>query len=450
MADSFRLRWHAVPIALFLAWSLAAIEGHAVPSGRAEAQEPALKRPNLGKKLGIDDPIIIVPDKGEGLCLGNPSLCPPQADRQAPRPTSKPGAAPGSGRRLRDLGATRGNVGTPGATAKACDEGSWAPRPQALLDELQSYKSSEDFRQCQAASTVLRQRRCDKTGNCPPIRTFEGVPLDIVEAYLQEMRTYRQACIRPATALARTTSVPASIREPVENGAGFFIFDGDDAPYCTGFRIGNFIATARHCLAWDSRIRSPVLIQASFRFAHFGRPHERARVRLARAAHTRTPIYDPAQPETDWLVLELAEPLAPLTKASTVALPRQWQSLLIYGTDPSARLITEAEMRLGRDRHSFSEAQLRQPTFDYATTCFVPFVEHGLFFHGCQTDPGLSGAPVFAVVGAQPQLVGIHIGVPIPNDRRPCAAKYDAAAPNAAVILPEAIRRLLNEAAARR
>jgi hypothetical protein len=175
------------------------------------------------------------------------------------------------------------------------------------------------------------------------------------------------------------------------------------------------------------------------RFALFGAPNVRNKVRIATDIHLDPTSFDPDAPTEDWLVLELAgQDNAPEPGAVVLSSPTRWGELVIVGLDTNKLLLHRIDRALGQG--STTSGTLLEPRVELGPVCRAGFVEKGLIFHSCRTELGMSGAPVFQIddSGAL-TLVGIHLGGSGRLESF-CAREYENALPNFALALPEGVR----------
>lgn len=289
---------------------------------------------------------------------------------------------------------------------------------------------------------------------------------------LDILRRYNDNCLE--------SGVPGEVPDALEALKNMIIFVRPNptyglVPHCHGLRVDSHVLTARHCLADEPPTSGGFGVQSSD--VHVGKLGqdvtkgyavvEPAALQLrsfawngARFEEIKSLVIDdtlkPAVYSTDnrvfaptpefaagdWIALH--DPSQPVIAADALPKPRITAEtldnhLLISGMNANALAIDIISSNFSRQ---FAlEDIVRSIRLDRSATCRAIAFEGGTIRHGCQTEGGVSGAPVFLRV---PEAVA---GPPVPGGYAPigiqeaasidggaCLPKVRIGAPNIAVL----------------
>ena len=230
------------------------------------------------------------------------------------------------------------------SNALGCDDKDAIP-PEGVQKQAFEYMGTDKFKRCDVASTDLIARRTKDGGYT--YRTSAIAPTDsALKDYRSSLVRYREACFAESTDV---DVLRGRVGKALDQSVGYFIAEGSDYPWCSGAKIGRYVVTARHCFVRDFGQVSHVDVPSAMRFALFGAPNVRNKVRIATDIHLDPTSFDPDAPTEDWLVLELAgQDNAPEPGAVVLSSPTRWGELVIVGLDTNKLLLHRIDRALGQ------------------------------------------------------------------------------------------------------
>jgi hypothetical protein len=217
----------------------------------------------------------------------------------------------------------------------------------------------------------------------------------------------------------------------------------------------DLILTARHNLFSPQQGRSRQTVQniLFYRASDPTRPHRAASFLDPPTGSGGSP-WDPSAPQQtlDYTLVRLREPVAhaqptvaeqPPALATLPLLVLGFHHWLAYAGPRAERMVPTPGRIPGEDPGvSSSPAWVDFVTYDNLGTCrvFSTTSNGSCVIHGCQTDSGMSGAPLFHREDARPGLsvVGIHVGALAPDSDCRDSARY-ASTPNLGLSVTKAL-----------
>jgi V8-like Glu-specific endopeptidase len=182
---------------------------------------------------------------------------------------------------------------------------------------------------------------------------------------------------------------PSVLKEVV----GVF-WNADGTPFCTGYRSGvNTVLTARHCFYEKdtNHLRTPI---AYFSYPGGGSTKHQVCGETASKIKNSDPSFSDLD---DYIEVTVAGPaVAPPAIKRLNGPLQQGTDLLLLGAFPVVGLLKPHD-------------PMQTLRMSSAGGCVAYEVSGGCVFDGCQTQPGSSGAPIFAKVSNELLFVGLHI-----------------------------------------
>lgn len=301
-------------------------------------------------------------------------------------------------------------------------------------------------------SPVLREQlltlsRTERAGSCAtavavlaPLReqladAYEKVkPSSLANRFVSAATDYVDACFTRGMLLDRGALSPAE-EKFMRAHIGFIVLRHnlkweDSQPVCHAVRLGRFVITAQHCVPGNSaayKAGAGYTPEIAFRF--LDSPTSYGLVLRKLGAEKG---YAQAR-NLDYAVLEipsaqdLNEEIAPL-------LGKMELFADFYN------LTANVYLRVAGNVHSGAAFDFRRSTrFEHSTLCRPAYIApNGLFLHACQTESGISGAPLFQRQNGRLVFVGIHNGETEALED-PQLSACTLGLPNYGVIVPPAV-----------
>ena len=188
---------------------------------------------------------------------------------------------------------------------------------------------------------------------------------------------------------------------------------GEWAPFCTATRIGkNTILTARHCYFTKEAKGRPSRVIFGTSFVTQDGPEMGFRIRGLTKVIEATNNEEHIKDQDDYLLLAAdfpedypyvnVSPLYPSKKQLLLAV-----SLFIYAIQTNVVSKTNDHHKTVPPKPLAGMLRLSE-----SSACFVREVSDSCIFHGCQSQVGSSGAPLFLNDKNSLQLVGMHVSIP--------------------------------------
>lgn len=176
------------------------------------------------------------------------------------------------------------------------------------------------------------------------------------------------------------------------------VFYVGETKWCTGYRIGeNHVLTARHCFYQraNNSLHDAVATNRIW-FSYSGRPGKRYEVcgEDSSPVGAGTPTFSL---EGDYIAVSIAGQHAPPPSV------RAFTGRLVPGTDLRLFALFPDLQLLSKDQE---DLDLR---WGNRGGCVAYEVSDQCVIHACQSMPGSSGAPLFAIVDDDIRFVGIHV-----------------------------------------
>lgn len=274
--------------------------------------------------------------------------------------------------------------------------------PQALREQLLTFSRTKKAGNCATAVGALAPLR-DQLGDAYE----KAKPELLADKFVSAVADYVDACFTRDMLLDRGALTPAE-ESFMRAHIGFIVLRhnlswADSQPICHAVRLGRFVVTAQHCVPANSaayKAGAGYTPEIAFRFLDSPTSYGLVLRKLGAEkgyAENRNLDYAileiPAAPE-------LAEDIAPLVGKMELFADFYNLTANIY-------------LRVAGNVHSGAAFDFRRTTrFEHSTLCRPAYIApNGLFLHACQTESGISGAPLFQRQNGRLVFVGIHNGV---------------------------------------
>jgi len=304
--------------------------------------------------------------------------------------------------------------------------------PQELKDHLLTLARADRAGACARAVSVLSPLR-DQLRDA-----YESAkPETLADRFVDAASDYVDTCFTRDMLLDRGTPTPAD-EKFMRAHIGFIVLRQnltweDSQPICHAVRLGRMIVTAQHCVPTNSeayRAGAGYTPEIAFRF--LDRPTNYGLVLRKLGAEGKS---FEQERSLDYAILEipgapeLAEDIPPLV--GDIDLFADFYNLTanIY-------------LRVAAKVHSGAALDFHRATrIEHSALCRPAYIApNGLFLHACQTEAGISGAPLFQRQNGRLVFVGIHNGVTEALDD-PQLSACALGLPNYGVTVPPAVLR---------
>lgn len=274
--------------------------------------------------------------------------------------------------------------------------------PQALREHLLELTRAEQAGSCSQAVNVLAPLRVQLQ------TTYESArPESMADKFVNAATDYVNACFTRTMLLDRGALTPAE-EHFLRAHIGFIVLRQnlsweDSQPTCHAARLGRFVVTAQHCVPANSesyKAGRGYTPEIAFRF--LDRPTNYGLV-LRKLGSEKGFTQER---NLDYAILEipgapdLAEDIAPLVGKMELFADFYNLTANVY-------------LRVAANIHSGAALDFQRATrVEHSALCRPAYIApNGLFLHACQTEAGISGAPLFQRQNGRLVFVGIHNGV---------------------------------------
>jgi len=294
---------------------------------------------------------------------------------------------------------------------------------------------------------LLNLSRAPSAGNCSqavgvlaPLRNQlrdayeKSKPTSLADKFVNAATDYVNACFTRGLLLDRGDLTPAE-EKFMQAHIGFIVLRQnlnweDSQPVCHAVRLGRFVVTAQHCIPTNSeayKAGAGYTPEIAFRF--LDRPTNYGLV-LRKLGSTKG--YE-LERNRDYAILEI--PAAPGLDEDIAPLVGKME---LFGD--FFNLTANIYLRVTAKVHSGAAFDFRRATrVEHSALCRPAYIApNGLFLHACQTEAGISGAPMFQRQNGRLVFVGIHNGVTEALDD-PALAACTRGLPNYGVIVPPSV-----------
>jgi hypothetical protein len=296
---------------------------------------------------------------------------------------------------------------------------------------------------------VLRQRlleltRAEQAGSCAravntlaPLRNqlrdaYENAkPASLANKFVNAATDYVNACFTRGLLLDRGALTPAE-GNFMRAHIGFIVLRNnlswaDSQPICHAVRLGRFVVTAQHCIPTNSeayKAGAGYTPEIAFRF--LDRPTTYGLVLRKLGAEKGYA----EERNLDYAVLEIST--APDLNEEIAPLVGKMELFADF-----YNLTANIYLRVSGNVHSGAAFDFHRATrVEHSSLCRPAYIApNGLFLHACQTETGISGAPLFQRQNGRLVFVGIHNGVTEALDD-PRLSVCARGLPNYGVIVP--------------
>jgi hypothetical protein len=274
--------------------------------------------------------------------------------------------------------------------------------PQALREHLLKLSRAEQAGACaRAVSTLapLRNQLRDAYENAKPA--------SLADKFVSAATDYVDTCFTRGLLLDRGALTPAE-EKFMRAHIGFIVLRQnlkweDSQPICHAVRLGRFVVTAQHCVPTNSaayKAGAGYTPEIAFRF--LDRPTSYGLV--LRKLGTDKGYAE--ERNLDYAVLEI--PTAPDLNEEIAPLLGKMELFADF-----YNLTANIYLRVAGNVHSGAAFDFHRATrVEHSALCRPAYIApNGLFLHACQTESGISGAPLFQRQNGRLVFVGIHNGV---------------------------------------
>lgn len=307
--------------------------------------------------------------------------------------------------------------------------------PFSTRRSLAAYQNTESFRECSMAARALNSQAAAlpiDERNLMSSPSFLARPdkFHIAAA----VRTYSDACLVRFDDPEMSSALWPEQRDFIASRVGVLSHNG--RVFCVGTAISpNSIITAKHCFAektsggWSPYLPRDGTTFRTFRGQSYDIHVAPDHIERHMAFMTSSNLHE------DWTVLE-AVPAGSEDFDDILELPirrdlaAQWQPLILASVQPYLRAILELDQDPSTERGFV-------PSLDISSICMVIIEEEGYLLHGCQTEAGMSGSPLFTIdENDNIVLIGLHTGETSLLDT-PCSQRFATNFPNYGIAVPE-------------
>lgn len=274
--------------------------------------------------------------------------------------------------------------------------------PQPLRARLLELSRAEQAGACARAVGVLSPLRYQLRD------AYESAkPALLADKFVNAASDYVNACFTRNLLLDRGAVTPAE-EKFMRAHIGFIVLRNnlkweDSQPICHAVRLGRFVVTAQHCVPTNSeayKAGAGYTPEIAFRF--LDRPTNYGLVLRKLGAEKGYA----EERNLDYAVLEI--PNAPDLNEETAPLLGKMELFADF-----YNLTANIYLRVAGNVHSGAAFDFHRATrVEHSALCRPAYIApNGIFLHACQTESGISGAPLFQRQNGRLVFVGIHNGV---------------------------------------
>lgn len=311
-------------------------------------------------------------------------------------------------------------IGSKSATAKPADGA--AEKARNLFAGVGDQPAMRAQRACDNAVQTAKSQFDSWAVNIPakerPPADFEDFPMWLRAQSEERKASADVVTVRTATSTAIATCftdvAPSGLTNSLSDSIAALL-TADGQRFCSAIQVSpTRVATARHCLEVERTkpTQAPARLSATAVSALFvqvrAEPLKRfAVLRIAPGVDDQTS----SQLEHDWIILDvepLPSPAVPLPVADLQSLRTGSEVViggLLVGNDlPSGHFVVH---------------------FSNLPSCSIVYATKQCIVHGCNTFPGMSGAPIFVRNGNEWQFAGVHSRATSTQDVESPACTFD-------------------------
>jgi hypothetical protein len=301
--------------------------------------------------------------------------------------------------------------------------------PKPLRDHLLAMMRADQATTCSRAVNVLAPLR-DRLQDA-----YESAkPASLADNFVKAATNYVDNCFTRDLLLDRGAVSPAE-ENFLRAHVGFIVLRNnlhweDSQPICHALRLGRLVITAQHCIPQNSEAyQAGGGYTPEIAFRSLDRPTNYGLV--LRVLGTDKGYLQ--ERNLDFAVLEI--PGAPDLSEDVAPLIGKMELF-----DDFYVLTSNIYLRLVNKMHSGATLNFQRATrIEHSALCRPAYIApNGLFLHACQTEAGISGAPLFQRQNGRLVFVGIHNGV-TEAIADPSMAACTAGLPNYGVIVPKSV-----------
>ncbi len=291
--------------------------------------------------------------------------------------------------------------------------------PETLFDCSRAAIDLIDFRTALTGSQIRYMQHVGEISSC------RGLSYEAAQTTYRELtRRFVQACVSTVVVDAPPSGLTGKAWRQIMESVGVLVDAEGRSPPCTGFLAHGMVITARHCLATgmviaDDLSRYLFTTLAGTVYSGF----DLQEVRSAGDYRDKDAgLFLAERPESDVVGMTFKATLLP---GLEIGDPIPGEPLFMVGMNQNpVNLATNFGDLPARDLPAASFFAL-----DNGVACRVRYVsEAGCMIHGCQTDNLSSGAPLLALRGGVPVVVGVQAGTLDTGEFASCqAVGYDLA-----------------------
>lgn len=256
-----------------------------------------------------------------------------------------------------------------------------------------------------ASALISLREELRLSGGHPPFKPSSFEDESSVASAVTIIDGYLEACLEEPEILGKT-------RDWLDNVVGLLRYKGDSAETCIGTLVGpKHVLTARHCLFnfHDSRWK-PRAWRSLYFFLPIREAERRLVIRVINPPGALPDVLKDEDDRDDWAILVLENPILDAEEASLEEL-NNLDKLLLYGAQPLVRQRDKLAEAIGGAKLAIAPIDFVR--VDRAQSCrSLLKSKDGCITHGCQSEGGVSGAPLFRVShsGTGLSVVAIHQG----------------------------------------
>ncbi len=305
--------------------------------------------------------------------------------------------------------------------------------PQALRTQLTKLSNAVNAGNCAQAVGVLAPLR-----NQLSDAYEKAKPTSLARKFVDAATDYVDACFTRSLLLNRGGLTPAE-EKFMRAHIGFIVLRhsvswADSRPVCHAARLGRFVVTAQHCIPSNSeayKTGTGYTPEIAFRF--LDSPTNYGLVLRKLGSRKGYEL----ERNLDYAILEI--PAAPNLDEKIAPLVGKMQ---LFGD--FYNLTANIYLRVAAHVHSGAAFDFHRATrVEHSVLCRPAYIApNGLFLHACQTEAGISGAPLFQLQNGRLVFVGIHNGVTEALED-PSLAACAHGLPNYGVIVPPSVLKAM-------